>query len=303
MRNASWSRLSFLAIAASALPFAASGQDAQTSQANETQVAEQCLEDLAAFSQRLNQEQWWITGWGGVGGWGWGPGGVPPGGPAVQPGTAEPVDPATGVAAPGTAPWGVPLGVMQSPRDEIRVLYLAANVLASQGKQDGCDYLLAELRDTYENYARQLTEAGVDPAQITSWRQEQIALAEPVEELQTEGLTVDDLTGTDVRTRDDESLGSVADVVFDHRSGQLRYVVVSRGGFLGMGEDLVPVPWEHLRMAPGLNTLVLDVPVATMETAPALDENGFFDPDADPEGARVVEEFWGGQSTGGQQAG
>lgn len=295
MRHTSWSRLT-LAMAAATLPGAALGQDAQTAQAGtQPQVAEQCLADLTAFSQRLDQEQWWITGWGGVGGLG-GAGRVPPEGPAVRPGN-EPIAPATGVGVSAGSPWGVTLGAMQSPRNEIRVLYLAARVLANQGKQDGCEYVLAELRNTYEGYARQLTEAGIDPARITDWRQEQIALAEPVEKLQaTAGLTVDDLTGTDVRTRGDESLGSVADVVFDSRTGDLRYVIVARGGFLGIGEDHVPVPWEQFLMAPGLNTLVLDVPVAAMETAPSLEENAVFDPEANPEGARAVEEFWSGQT-------
>lgn len=298
MRKLTWTRLS-LAITAGTLPLAAIGQDAQPTMA-ERPVAEQCLTDLRTFSQRLNDEQWWITGWGGVGGWGWGTRRSIPPGTGAQPGGSDPVAPGAAANVGMASPWGVTLSGVESPRNEIRILYLAANVLANQGKQEGCDYVLAELQGTYENYTRQLTEAGVDPRQITDWRQERIALASPVEDLETtQGVTVDDLTGTDVRSRDDESLGSVADIVFDGRDGDIQYVIVARGGFLGIGEDHVPVPWEQFRVAPGLNTLVLDISAAEMEAAPALSENGDFDPDADPRGSHVVDEFWSGQPRSG----
>jgi sporulation protein YlmC with PRC-barrel domain len=315
MRIPVWAKMPLIIAAAGTMPLAAYGQEAQpqaepeaTAQAagQTAEVAEQCLANLAAFSQRLNQEQFWITGWGGVGGVGWGTPAAVDGGVAVAPGTtAAPgatapgavMDPAPEMAAPGTGPWGAVAGLVRSPRHEIRVLFLAADVLARQGKQDGCEYVTAELVDTYETYTAQLAEAGVDPAQVVDWRQEQIALAQPVtEEPAVQRLTLDDLLGMDVRNAQDFGLGSVADVVLDRNTGQLLYVMVARGGFLGIGEDRVPVPWEHFRMAPGLNTLVLNVPENVMEAAPAIDAGGIFNPDAQPQQSQVVDEFWAGQA-------
>ena len=34
--------------------------------------------------------------------------------------------------------------------------------------------------------------------------------------------------------------------MIDKKSGQVTYAVLSFGGFLGMGKDYYPVPWESL---------------------------------------------------------
>ena len=52
--------------------------------------------------------------------------------------------------------------------------------------------------------------------------------------------------GTKVYDRQGESLGSIYDVMIDKRSGQVRYAVMSFGGFLGMGESYHPLPWDVL---------------------------------------------------------
>lgn len=289
MWHFAWVKLPLVIAAASAMPLTAHSQETQQSQdnANQTQVAERCLADLAALSQRLSEEQFWTTDRGGIGG-PRGPGEVETA-PLVAPGA---VDPATGAVAPGADPFGIVAGALLSPRNEIGVLFGAAEVLARQGKQDACDYVLAELVSSYEDYTRRLREAGVDPTQITDWRQEQIALALPVSELTIMNrLTVSDLLGTGVRNLRDESLGSITDVVFD-RSGQLRYMLLTRGGFFGIGQDRVPVPWQKFRMAPGLNTLVLNVSKDAMDVAPAIGPRDAFNPDANAEKGQVVDEFW-----------
>lgn len=226
--------------------------------------SEECFQALAQFSQRLHEEQFWVTGWGTRFG---APGAMgDPADPALM---AEPADP--GMMA---APWaGIEGGtVLQSPRTQIRELYGAAQVLAYRGETDGCEYLISILNNTYEQYVTQLSEAGVAPETITGWRQEQIALARPVSEMQQGGrLNLDDLTGTDVRNLQDESLGSISDLIIDSQTAQITHAVVARGGFLGLGEDYIAVPWERFRATPGLNTLILDVSGETLDQAPSIE--------------------------------
>ena len=54
----------------------------------------------------------------------------------------------------------------------------------------------------------------------------------------------DKVEGTAVYGADERKIGSVKRVMIDKISGKAEYVVVSFGGFLGMGEDYYPMPWE-----------------------------------------------------------
>ena len=52
---------------------------------------------------------------------------------------------------------------------------------------------------------------------------------------------IDDVRGAEVYGVNDEKLGKVDDVIFDHSSGEIRYVVVDTGGLLKSKKFLVPV--------------------------------------------------------------
>ncbi|HXA84531.1 MAG TPA: PRC-barrel domain-containing protein [Candidatus Dormibacteraeota bacterium] len=51
---------------------------------------------------------------------------------------------------------------------------------------------------------------------------------------------VDDLRGADVYGVDDEKLGTIDDVIFDHSSGDIRYIVLKTGGLLSRRKVMVP---------------------------------------------------------------
>ena len=81
-------------------------------------------------------------------------------------------------------------------------------------------------------------------------------------------------------------LGEIEDLVLDPRTGRLDYVVVSRGGFLGLGEEQVAVPWQALRATPDFASFVLPVSEEAMDGAPALS-------DVDATGAVTpVDDYW-----------
>jgi PRC-barrel domain len=55
-----------------------------------------------------------------------------------------------------------------------------------------------------------------------------------------EGKDADDIRGSDLYGRNDEDLGEIVDVIFDHGTGYIRYIVVDTGGWLSSNKFIVP---------------------------------------------------------------
>lgn len=58
-------------------------------------------------------------------------------------------------------------------------------------------------------------------------------------------VDIDDIRGSAVYGVDNDKLGKIDDVIFDHASGDLRYVVVDTGGWLSSKKFLVPADRIH----------------------------------------------------------
>jgi hypothetical protein len=71
-----------------------------------------------------------------------------------------------------------------------------------------------------------------------------------------------------VLNRQDDSIGSVEDLVVELRSGRVIAVVVSSGGFLGVGDALNAVPPGALELAEDRDTLRLDMTKEALLAAP-----------------------------------
>src|SRR5437016_14487860 len=54
------------------------------------------------------------------------------------------------------------------------------------------------------------------------------------------GESTEDIRGTSLYGREDEKLGKIDDVIFDHSTGLIRYVVVDTGGWLKTKKFIVP---------------------------------------------------------------
>src|SRR5215813_14327488 len=59
-------------------------------------------------------------------------------------------------------------------------------------------------------------------------------------------IASDRIEGTPVRRPDGEKIGTIQRLMIDKVSGRVEYAVLRFGGFLGMGEKHLPVPWERL---------------------------------------------------------
>jgi sporulation protein YlmC with PRC-barrel domain len=80
------------------------------------------------------------------------------------------------------------------------------------------------------------------------------------------------LMNINVYTSDGDHVGAVADIVGDVK-GQVIYVILSHGGFLGIGDKLIPLPWELL--VPGKRTKSLEIQLSKkdLQRAPNFDSN------------------------------
>ena len=57
----------------------------------------------------------------------------------------------------------------------------------------------------------------------------------------------DKVEGTAVYGAGEKKIGSIERVMIDKKSGSVSYAVLSFGGFLGIGNDHYPLPWQSLK--------------------------------------------------------
>ncbi|MGB7133348.1 MAG: PRC-barrel domain-containing protein, partial [Candidatus Sulfotelmatobacter sp.] len=81
----------------------------------------------------------------------------------------------------------------------------------------------------------------------------------------------EDIRGAHLYGLKDEKLGKIDDVIFDHSTGDIRYVVVDTGGWLSSKKFVVPA--EHLRAsAEHKDDFAVDLTKAQIEAFPPYDE-------------------------------
>lgn len=80
-------------------------------------------------------------------------------------------------------------------------------------------------------------------------------------------ISADRVEGTSVFNARGEKLGHVEDVMLHKLSGKVAYAVVSCGGFLGMGEKYLPMPWSLLTYDPERGGYVVPTERAQLEEA------------------------------------
>jgi sporulation protein YlmC with PRC-barrel domain len=97
--------------------------------------------------------------------------------------------------------------------------------------------------------------------------------------------------GTTVYNTAGEKLGSVDDLMIDKVSGQIRYAVLEFGGFLGMGTDRYPLPWNMLKYDTAKEGYVVPLDKDKLEKAPHYAENEI--PEYTPDYGKRVYNYYG----------
>ena len=105
-------------------------------------------------------------------------------------------------------------------------------------------------------------------------------------------LTSDDLEKIKLFGAQGEDIGSIEDVMLDPSTGRIAYAVVELGGFLGIGERKVPVPWTAFHANPNGEGLVLNVPRERLKGAPQFSGSGHPNT-ADRQWAMAVHTYYG----------
>lgn len=97
--------------------------------------------------------------------------------------------------------------------------------------------------------------------------------------------------GTKVYNSNGDKLGTVDDVVIDKRSGKVRYAALEFGGFLGVGTDRYPLPWNMLTYDTGLDGYVVPLTKSQLEQAPRYGQGEL--PEYTDDYGRKVHDYYG----------
>jgi uncharacterized protein YrrD len=84
-------------------------------------------------------------------------------------------------------------------------------------------------------------------------------------------ILVSDVEDQTLRTAGEDDLGDIEAVVFDALSGKAAFVVVGVGGFLGLGETRVAIPWSLIRLEPDNRLMAMNVDRDTLKNAPRIE--------------------------------
>ncbi len=241
---------------------------------SDSKPAQACLDHLKAFDTQMETEGFWLGG----SGYGYG---YPLGGYWFGAATGVPM---------GMSAASMPYAYAR-PGYEVRVLLAGAGILARHGRQQPCEDVLVQIRQSYDQYKTDMQGRDLRVANALGFRKQELSLAQPVA-MRTTAIRSDDLLGSEVRTPGNVALGSVDDIVMGADSGKIAYLVVARGGIFGIGEHHVAVPWDQFKVTPNLNILVLDTSKSDMDKAPEITGSRFAPPAPFAQQTAKADAYW-----------
>lgn len=87
-----------------------------------------------------------------------------------------------------------------------------------------------------------------------------------------------DMIGKLVKNLDGKNVGTIKDLVINWRSGgYIEYAVLSFGGFLGLGDEYVAVPWKSLTLSDNKEHFVLSRKEEYLKDIPGFVAHRFYD--------------------------
>jgi PRC-barrel domain len=102
----------------------------------------------------------------------------------------------------------------------------------------------------------------------------------------------DKVEGTAVFGADAQKIGTIERVMIDKISGRVSYAVLGFGGFLGIGNDHYPLPWQSLKYDTRLGGYVTGVTENELRGAPKYGNDNDWNW-ADATRNRAVNEYYG----------
>jgi hypothetical protein len=102
----------------------------------------------------------------------------------------------------------------------------------------------------------------------------------------------DKVEGTAVYGADSEKIGTIERVMIDKISGKVSYAVLSFGGFLGIGDDHYPLPWQSLKYDTNLEGYITGITLKQLEGVPKYGSDNSWNW-ADTSRTRAVNDYYG----------
>lgn len=139
---------------------------------------------------------------------------------------------------------------------------------SNQGDQDTSQLAEDERKSKYANPTDSHVVAGDRNAEQSRIPKRGYLASAP-----TNGMQASNLIGAEVKTTGSEDVGTVSDLIIDHK-GQVMAIIVGVGGFLGMGEKDVAIGWGHVTksaIADNQKELRIDLTREDLRAAPAFE--------------------------------
>ena len=105
-------------------------------------------------------------------------------------------------------------------------------------------------------------------------------------------LTATSIIGDKVENLEGEALGKIDNLMISIQSGEIEYVVLEFGSFLGMGGKLFAVPYKHLYLNAEKECFILNRDKDSFKNMPGFDRNHWPDTN-DQTSYQDVDVYWG----------
>lgn len=167
-----------------------------------------------------------------------------------------------------------------SVANDVRTLRSAAQIFASNDMEEACEETVASINDLIEKRSASMRDEDMT---LGSWSEnevERLKTAVPVNQ-RSKPLRAATIVGADVRNDENEDLGEIQDVVMDPQSGDIAYAILAHGGFLGIAEKQIAVPWEKLKVTDNNDApvFVLNVSEKVLDEAPSFERDSWAEVD------------------------
>jgi sporulation protein YlmC with PRC-barrel domain len=94
----------------------------------------------------------------------------------------------------------------------------------------------------------------------------------PVPNIPVKRLTATSIIGDKVENAEGENLGHIDNLMVNLRTGQVEYVVLQFGSFLGMGGKLFAIPFDELKLDPSREIFILNRDRDYLKNMPGFDQ-------------------------------
>ncbi|MDD3266658.1 MAG: PRC-barrel domain-containing protein [Burkholderiales bacterium] len=86
-----------------------------------------------------------------------------------------------------------------------------------------------------------------------------------------------DVIGKEIIGNDDNKLGKIEELVISKEKGNVRYIVLSHGGFLGLGSDFYTIPWGCVSYCSERQAFYVEFNKDVLSNAPGFNKDSWPD--------------------------